>query len=352
MKTLSNLRNDVSKITNAPSVPDEVELLEVIDRLHEFSNVLVFGKPSPPEDASPTEASQPTSAILSDLEEAVASKDAHTPAPQTHSQSSGGMSNHFRLKAQETTSILLYDLVRDPKVFITPSILSIYTRIQLLLGAPQYLPEIFHLYANKPIPKPSKNNSPPTYKSPWPHVPTSAIPDTLADAALSSALTHKNLPLAIAIIDTSYACRAFRRKKLIRTLTLPILAVSATPIIAYAGAKWISETQNVWDTDMSLYTTLAGSFAYIGTLTSIGVVAMTTWNDQMDRVTWAIGTPLWERYRREEERAAWDRVAGKWGFKEKWRRGEEAGVEWDALREELGVRGMLLDRTELLEGME
>ena len=72
----------------------------------------------------------------------------------------------------------------------------------------------------------------------------------------------------------------------------------------------------------------------------------------MDRVTWARGVPLWERWVREEERAALDRVAGKWGFAARERRGEEEGEEWEVLREECGVRGMCLDRVELMEGME
>ncbi len=61
---------------------------------------------------------------------------------------------------------------------------------------------------------------------------------------------------------------------------------------------------------------------------------------------------LRERWLREEERAAFDRLALAWGFREKWRRGEERGEDWDALREFCARRGMILDKTELLEGME
>ena len=96
----------------------------------------------------------------------------------------------------------------------------------------------------------------------------------------------------------------------------------------------------------------AGILTYVGATATIGVVAMTTANDQMDRVTWATGMPLRERWLREEERAAVDRVAGAWGFRESWRRGEEEGEEWEMLREWVGVRGMVLDRVELMEGME
>ncbi|KAK4999516.1 hypothetical protein LTR16_006973, partial [Cryomyces antarcticus] len=96
----------------------------------------------------------------------------------------------------------------------------------------------------------------------------------------------------------------------------------------------------------------AGILTYIGATATVGAVAVTTSNDQMDRVTWATGMPLRERWIREEERAAIDRVAGAWGFADAGRRGEEEGAEWEGLREWIGVRGMVLDRVELMEGME
>jgi len=103
---------------------------------------------------------------------------------------------------------------------------------------------------------------------------------------------------------------------------------------------------------MATNVAFAGILAYVALTGTIGFVAVTTANDQMDRVTWATGTPLRERWLREEERAMIDRVAGAWGFKEKWRRGEEEGSDWAGLREFTGLRGMVLDRVELMEGME
>lgn len=103
---------------------------------------------------------------------------------------------------------------------------------------------------------------------------------------------------------------------------------------------------------MATNVAFAGILAYVGFTATIGMVAVTTANDQMDRVTWATGMPLRERWLKEEERAALDRVAGAWGFKETWRRGEEEGREWEELREWIGRRGMVLDRVELMEGME
>lgn len=91
---------------------------------------------------------------------------------------------------------------------------------------------------------------------------------------------------------------------------------------------------------------------YVAAVSSMGYIAITTANDQMDRVTWAQGVPLWERWVREEERRAADEVAGSWGFADRERRGDEEGTEWEALREWVGKRGMVLDAVELMEGME
>ena len=47
-----------------------------------------------------------------------------------------------------------------------------------------------------------------------------------------------------------------------------------------------------------------------------------------------------------------DRVACIWGFNQNSRRGEEEGPDWEALREWIGLRGMILDKVSLMEGME
>ena len=347
IQTLSSLRSDVSHITSANIVPDELSVAELLNRIYEFSNVIIFGQPEVPTEAEIEQASTSTSTVLDDLDDAGTSRNERS---VSHENTAGNMSLSFRKKAADTLCEMIYKLVSDPKVFISPEILGVYTRVQCLLGKPEYLPEIFHLYANKPHPVP--NSSPIRYKNSWPNAPKNAVPMDLADAALEAAIQKKDMPLAIAIIDTTVATKAYRRQKLIRKATLPALAVSSTPLIAYAGAKWLSTYQNVWDEDMAIYTTMAGSLAYIGTLSTIGYVAITTWNDQMQRVTWAIGTPMTQRWLREEERMYFDRIALAWGFQERWRRGEEQGEEWEGLREECGVRSMVLDRTELMDGME
>ena len=47
-----------------------------------------------------------------------------------------------------------------------------------------------------------------------------------------------------------------------------------------------------------------------------------------------------------------DQVAGAWGFQVINKRGEEEGGDWEALREWALMRGMVLDKPELMEGME
>ena len=47
-----------------------------------------------------------------------------------------------------------------------------------------------------------------------------------------------------------------------------------------------------------------------------------------------------------------DKVALAWGFKSVDLRGEEEGEEWEALREFIGMRGMILDKTDLMPGMQ
>lgn len=103
---------------------------------------------------------------------------------------------------------------------------------------------------------------------------------------------------------------------------------------------------------MATQVAMAGILTYTTAVATVGYVALTTANDQMVRVTWATGLPLWERWMREEERNAMDKIAQAWGFKNRDKWGEEEGDEWDLLKEWTGVRGMIVDRVELMDGME
>lgn len=238
-------------------------------------------------------------------------------------------------------------ILRHPTVFITPMILQTYIQLQTFLSRPSSFPEIFDLYAKKPIPHAKKAPTPAN-----PNAAKSAVPSTTVAPALLSSIAQKNLPLSISIINTTLATPAFKRAKIVRHIFPATVLLGGAPAVAFALAQQFSHVQTTMSPGYATGIAFAGFMTYLGTVTGLGYVVITTANDQMDRVTWAKGVPLWERWVREEERAAWDRVAGEWGFKDRGRRGEEEGEEWEQLREEIGMRGMVLDRVELMEGME
>ncbi|KIW67677.1 hypothetical protein PV04_06909 [Phialophora macrospora] len=352
---LKEIEKFVVQVQSSDAAADHDDVLETLMDMYELSNVLVHGTRTIPDEEGPTSSTSASQgkdledALLDDLAEekstSAASRTIDSVSPQSQ------MTLSFRTGAAATLSNLSYTLLRDPKVYITEDMLEMYVRILCQLGRPEYLPEIFHLYATKPIPKADTAN-PVQYSSPWPKLPKYAIPIDLAEAALESAILKKNLPLAVAIIDTTVAAPAFRTSKVLRKAGVPGLLVGATPLVAYAGADWVSRWQNTMDVEMAKWTAIAGAAAYIGTLSTIGFVAITTYNDQMARVVWRPGTHLSSRWLREEERRFFDRLALAWGFQEKARWGEEHGAEWMRLRDEAGVRDMILDKTDLMEGMQ
>lgn len=242
------------------------------------------------------------------------------------------------------------EIVRHPDVFLTPAILKAYIQLQGLLHQPSSFPDVFHLYARKPIPSVGKDAV--SYSAASPDQVKSAVPSDTASLALTSAIDAHNLPLAMDIISTTFCTPAFKKAKVFRQAAFPIVGLGVAPIAAYSLSSTFSHFQQSMDPGTATGMAFAGIMTYIGAVSMVGYVAVTTANDQMDRVTWATGVPLWERWVREEERAAIDRLAGAWGFKELQRRGEEEGDEWDALREWVGSRGMVLDKVSLMEGME
>jgi len=246
-------------------------------------------------------------------------------------------------------SQLAYSIIKHPPVFITPDILELYVKIQANLSRPQTLPEVFNLYTDKPLPR---EGTPIRYSRQNPNKVANAVPVAVADRALQAAIDSKQLVVAMDIVQSTYTTTAFHRAKFVRKGLLPATAAAAAPIAAYAVASQLALLQTTMESTMATNVAFAGILAYVFFTGTIGVVAVTTANDQMDRVTWAPGIPLRERWMREEERAAIDKIAGSWGFRETWRRGEEEGEDWDALREWIGRKGLILDRVSLMEGME
>lgn len=286
--------------------------------------------------SAPREEGNAISSLL-DLEEKNAKK-RPVPAGNTHPQLINSVSR------------IANDIVKDEKVFISPSVLACYTEIQTLLNNAEHFPETFHLYAHKPVPE--QNTSPVKYHKANASNINSAVPSELANMALDVAIEQRNLSLVLAIIDNTFCTKAFHRSKVFRKASAPLLGMATAPVACYSIASWASSLQNTMDSSTATGIAFAAGLAYVGGVSSIGVLAITTANDQMERVTWLPGIPLRHRWLREEERAAMDKVALAWGFKSIDYRGEEEGEEWEALREFIGMRGMILDRTDLMPGMQ
>ncbi|KAG9246300.1 hypothetical protein BJ878DRAFT_497554 [Calycina marina] len=313
--------------------PTEVETVSALRQCASLVDILIFGLSKPP----PKITDGAVSALLTVDNSAGANIPASKP-PATAE------------RTMEDLSELALKIVRHPPVFITPNVLSAYVGVQANLGKPQSFPEVFHLYNHKLLP--TENTFPVKYQQQNPNKIANAVSSTVADRALQSAIDTKQLVCAMDIVESTYTTTAYLRAKFVRKCLLPATGVVAAPIAAYILASQLALWQKSMDLAMATNVAFAGIISYIFFTGTIGVVAVTTANDNMDRVTWAPGTPLRDRYMREEERAAIDRIAGSWGFRENWRRGEEEGDDWDALREWIGNKGMILDRVELMEGME
>jgi hypothetical protein len=331
---LQRLESMSDRLLSSDRVLSEEEVVLILSHCNNLAGNLV--SESPPASQVPKDGA---ASILLSLDEASTAKKIplHKLSPPIQ-------------RMADDLSKIAFSIVKHPNVFITPKALELYTGIQSRLGKPESFPEVFELYANKPLPQ--EGSFPINFKKQNPNKAANAIPFPVARRALQTAIDAKQLVTAMDIIDSAYTKPAFIRSKLIRQGLLPATALGISPIAAYIVAVQLANLQTTMDQTMATNVAFAGILAYVGFTTVIGVVAVTTANDQMDRVTWAPGVPLRDRWIREDERAAIDRIAGAWGFRETWRRGEEEGADWDALREWIGRRGMILDRVSLMEGME
>lgn len=313
-------------------LPTEEETIKALGKCNSLAELLVLDRPSDTIDSVDGAA-----LALLDVGESKPQKTAAHKLPSSVRETMDDLSR------------LAYSIVTHPPVFISPNVLRLYTILQSNLGKPHTFPEVFLLYCNKPLPA---EGTPIKYSEQNPNKTSNAIEAPIANMALQTAIEAKELVVAMDIIDTTFTTTAFQRAKFVRKCLLPATAVAAAPLAAYALASQLAALQDTMEPATATNVAFAGIMAYGLFTGTIGVVALTTANDQMDRVTWAPGIPLYQRYMREEERAALDKVAVAWGFRETWRRGEEEGEDWDALREWIGMKGMILDRVELMEGME
>ncbi|KAG0133717.1 hypothetical protein HOY82DRAFT_482440 [Tuber indicum] len=296
----------------------------------------------------------PTSAVLS-LDECHHLGPLRSPQPpvrssQFHSAPAScpqDISEHDKVVFAPVTD-LAFELISHPATFISPKVLSAYVTLQSVIKDPTPIPAVFSLYARKSYIPPGTTK----VISPNANQTVNAVPRDVADAALSIAIKAKDMALCLDIIDTSYALPAFRRAKLIREATPMAILASLMPPVAYVSGDILARYQDKVDYSHALGFSFAGILAYITFTAGLGFVAVTTANDQMARVTWAVGTPLRLRWLREEERAAYDRVAQSWGFEDPVKRGFEEGEAWELLREVVFRKNMILDNPDLMDGME
>ncbi|KAK2626893.1 hypothetical protein QTJ16_004068 [Diplocarpon rosae] len=332
-KTLHGVRAICNTLLMQEKVPSEKDVLRVLERCKAMADLLILDQST----AVSSKKDVAASALLS-LDDA----GAKTVFVHKLPRNIQGLVDQL--------SDMTYSILKFPPVFITAEILQRYVAIQSDLGKPETFPEILKLYPHKPIPE--EGTFPIRYSSQNPNRAANAVPLKTADRALQAAIDAKQLVVAMDIIEACHTTKASRRAKFVRQGLLPVAGLAGAPIAAYTIASQLAILQTTMETGMATNVAFAGMLAYMGFTATIGVVAISTANDQMDRVTWAQGVPLRQRWIREEERAAIDKVAGAWGFREAWRRGEEEGEDWDALREWIGRKSMMLDRVELLEGME
>ncbi|OAA59336.1 hypothetical protein ISF_06271 [Cordyceps fumosorosea ARSEF 2679] len=259
-------------------------------------------------------------------------------------------------EASNRISHAAWRVLSHPNVEMAPELLEAYVRVQHQLGRPESLPAALDLYAKKSKPVAAAaaagNASVVTYRRTNPNAASRAAETHVVDLALQTAIDAKNLDAALGVIEAGFCVPAFRRAKLIKHGTAPALGLMALPFgVVGLSTAYAAYWQNTMDVTTATAIGAAGISGYLLVVGSLGVIAKLSHKDQMRRVTWTPGTPLRYRWMREEERAALDKVALAWGFKEPWRHGEETGADWEGLREYMGYRQMLLDRVEFMDGM-
>lgn len=330
-RRVQELAGSVLRPQDGP-VPPEQRILYVLEQLDSLAKSLVDAKTINATSKNAKHSDTATSALLGSVN-------------ARQAPSSVTKVTLLTLISQKAEEIMRHDYI-----FITPAVLKAYTELQTLLHQPSSFPDVFSLYAHKPVP--TATSSSVSFSPATPDKINTAIDSKTANAALSAAITAHDLPLATDIIQNSFCTPSFRKAKVLRQALVPIGGLALAPPAAYSLASVFGAWQPMLDPTQATWMAFAGIMTYISAVSMTGYVAITTANDQMDRVTWAQGVPLWERWVREDERAAVDRVAGAWGFKSTEKRGEEEGVDWEDLREWVGRRGMVLDKVELMDGME
>ncbi len=337
---LTHVEAQIKAIFDSNSVESEKTIFEVLEGMVEIAQSAIAIRARQPRPTKTTVRQSSAGAILSGLN----SED--TPKQKRTYTKPLGLNE---LPTPVYLSKLAEGLLKHPTVFIGPNVLRIYIHLQRLLNRAHAIPEILYLYANKPVPQ--EGSSPPKFSNPSPKAASQAIPADLAEQSLTAAIEAKDMPLALSVIDHTYRAPAWIRHRKLTKMGIPSILAAMTPLAIYMIAQEVSVYSGYIDPWLFKLYTFAGLSTYVLCTGTLGFVALTTYNDDHDRVVWRPGVPLLDRYVRADERAALDRIACAWGFKELWKRGDEEGEEWEGLRQLCLWRGMVLDKSDLLPGM-
>ncbi|KAF1941805.1 hypothetical protein EJ02DRAFT_454794 [Clathrospora elynae] len=338
---LAGVEARIREIYHSPKVETEAVILAALDGLEHVAQQAIAIRSRQPLPAKASIRQSSAGAILSGLGSEENARDER----KTRSKQLG----LDALPSPSYISKIAEDLIKHEKVFLSPNVLAVYIHLQRLLARPKTIPEALYLYANKPVPV--EGSSPPKFSRPSPKSAKQAIPADLADEALTAAIDAKDLSLALDVVDQTYRAPAWRRHRMITKMGLPATLMAITPLALYMIAQELSVYSGYIDPWTFKLYAFAGMSTYVMCTGTLGFVALTTNNDHHDRVVWRPGVPLLDRYFREDERAALDRIACAWGFKEVWKRGDEEGDDWEGLRQWVLLRGMVLDKPDLMPGM-
>lgn len=289
------------------------------------SGALAAAMPRP---HSPSESDTAASSLL-DLDGSVAGLTQRLAPKVSESSTPSVLINHV--------SEVALEILAHPHVVITPKVLEAYIAIQASLGKPESLPYALNLYTSRSRPNGGQDSN--------------VVGHNLIEKALDAAIEAKNMDAAVGIIENTYATSAYRKQKVLRKALIPLSFALVAPWAIHLVASQLAHFQSSFTHKTATAMATVGIVAYVGFTGSLGLLAILTHNDQMRRVTWAPGIPLRERWLKEEERAALDKVACSFGFSQSQRFGEEEGPEFEALRQWVLSRGMIMDRVELMEGM-
>ncbi|KAL8970555.1 MAG: hypothetical protein Q9183_001459 [Haloplaca sp. 2 TL-2023] len=245
------LSTKANAVLHSSTVPDPAAVEDVLRACEQLANH--FAVVSPSNGQIPRLENSPASNLLS-LEET--QHESKTPrrkdVPLTVSAKNA---------AAQLISTTAYQVVTDPKVFVTPKVLAAYVNVQSLLNRPRSLPKIFKLYASKPVPKPGSN--PITYSTPSPRKPSAHIPLPVASNALSAAIKIRDLPLCFDIIESSVCAPAFRLSKFLRKAFIPISGAVLAPFAIHQLASQLSAYQTTMDSRMATNLFFGGILAYV-----------------------------------------------------------------------------------------